>query len=290
MKLWKTAKEFLICTLGAFLFVFAIHDVIAPLGLYNGGFVGMGQIASYTLDHFLHIRPQRVDLAGAVYFGLNVPLFLLAWRSMSRMFLIKTAYTVLVQTALLSFLPVRQQTFTQDMLTACIVGGILAGVGVGIILRAGSSGGGQDILGIYFSKCAPGFSVGKITILVNGFVYGCCALLFDLEVVVYSLIYTVVMSLVIDRVHSQNINTTVLILTRQPGLEKIIIEKIHRGITTWQALGGYTGRSVYVSLVVLSQYEFPALRQALEDFDRNAFIIASQGVQVLGNFEKRFDA
>ena len=48
----KLVKEYAICTLGAMMFVFGINKVIAPLGLYNGGFVGIGQIVRYVLVHF----------------------------------------------------------------------------------------------------------------------------------------------------------------------------------------------------------------------------------------------
>ena len=286
----KIGKEFFYCTLGAFLFVSAINFVIAPLGLYNGGFVGIGQITRYVLECFLGLSIKSIDLAGIIYFLLNAPLIVLAYRSMSKIFLTKTVYTVILQTILLTLIPVPAKTFTEDMLTACIIGGILAGIGVGIILRAGSSGGGQDILGIYFAKYFPGYSVGRITILVNGFVYGCCAVLFDLEVVVYSLIYTIVMSVVIDRMHSQNINDVVIILTKKPNLEEFVIYKMHRGITIWRGIGGYTKETVNIGLVVLSKYEFPVLKRRLLEFDKEAFVIVAQGANILGNFEKRFDA
>ncbi len=286
----KVGKEFVYCTLGALMFVLAINLVIAPLGLYNGGFVGIGQVTRYVLEHFFGISLAPIDLAGIIYFLLNAPLFVLAHRSMSRIFLAKTVYTVILQTILLSLVPIPRATFTDDILTACIIGGVLAGVGVGMILRAGSSGGGQDILGIYFTKHFSGYSVGRITVVVNGFVYGCCAVLLDLEVVVYSLIYTIVMSVVIDKMHSQNINNTVMILTKKPHLEEFVIHKLHRGITLWQGTGGYTKETINVGLVVLSKYEFPVLKQMLSEFDKDAFVIVSQGGNIIGNYEKRFDA
>lgn len=286
----KIGKEFLCCTFGALLFVFAINFIIAPLGLYNGGFVGIGQIARYSLENFLGFSIKAIDLAGVIYFLLNAPLVVLAYRAMSRLFLAKTVYTVILQTILLSITQIPTKTFTEDMLTACIIGGILAGAGVGIILRSGSSGGGQDILGIYFAKCCPGYSVGRITILINGFVYGCCAVLFDLEIVVYSLIYTIVMSVVIDRMHSQNINNVVIILTKKPHLEDFVIHKMHRGITVWEGIGGYTKQTINIGLVALSKYEFPALKHRLSEFDNDAFVIVAQGANILGNYEKRFDA
>lgn len=286
----KLVKEYAICTLGAMMFVFGINKVIAPLGLYNGGFVGIGQIVRYVLVHFFHISLGGIDVAGIVYFLLNAPLFGLAYKSMSKAFFAKTVYTVVLQTFLLSLVPVAESSFTNDILTACIVGGIIAGVGVGIILRAGSSGGGQDILGVYYAKKIPGFSVGKITLIVNGFVYTCCAILFDLEVVVYSLIYTVVMSVIIDKVHSQNISNTVLVISKKSGLDKFIISEINRGVTTWKGQGGYTKEETNIGLVVLSKYELPILKRKLAAFDEEAFVVVTEGNDIIGNYEKRLEA
>ncbi len=286
----KLIKEYAICTVGAVMFVFGINIVISPLGLYNGGFVGIGQIVRYVLEHFLGLSLGAIDIAGIVYFLLNVPLFVLAYKSMSKAFFAKTIYTVVLQTILLSLVPIAETSFTEDMLTACIVGGIVSGVGVGIILLAGSSGGGQDILGVYFAKNYPGFSVGKITLIVNGFVYGCCAILFDLEVVVYSLIYTVVMSAIIDKVHSQNIVNTVMVMSKKPGLDDYIIKEMHRGITIWKGAGGYTKEAINIGLVVLSKYELAKLKRKVAEFDTDAFVVVITENDIYGNFEKRLEA
>ncbi len=276
-------------TVGALLFVFAVNLVIAPLGLYTGGFVGIGQLISYCLDHFLGISFPGVDISGFAYFALNAPLFLMAYQYLSKQFFFKTVYTVVLQTALLSFVPIPSHSITEDMLTNCIIGGVIAGIGVGIVLRAGSSGGGPDILGVYLAKKIPDSSVGKITLLVNGLLYGCCALLFDIEIVVYSLIYTFVMSMLIDKVHVQNINTTVLMFSKKAGLEDFVIQETRRGITIWKGQGGYTKEETNIGMVALSKYEIPVLRAKLAEFDKDAFIVVTEGNGIYGNFEKRLE-
>ncbi len=286
----KILKEYIICTIGAFMFVMGINFIIAPLGLYNGGFVGIGQLVRYALEEFAHIHVEAFDVAGLVYFLLNAPLFILAYKSMSKQFFAKTIYTVVLQTILLSVVPIPEHSFTNDVLTACIVGGLVAGVGVGVILQAGSSGGGQDILGVYCSKKYPGFSVGKITLIVNALVYGCCAILFDIEVVVYSLIYTVVMSEVIDMIHTQNINNSVMIITKKAGIEDFLIEKIRRGVTVWSGYGGYTKEKTTIAMMCLSKYEIHTLKKELYLFDKDAFVIENENIPIFGNFEKRMES
>ena len=285
----KRVMQYVICLFGAVLFSFGINVLIAPLGLYNGGFVGMGQLIKTILERYFDIYVQVVDMSGIFYFLLNVPLFILAYKSMSKAFFLKTIFVIILQTVLLAVIPAPQELVIEDMLTACLIGGIVVGVGAGLILRAGSSGGGQDILGVYFSKKIPGFSVGKLTIIINFFVYGICALLFDLSVVIYSLIYTVVMSLIIDKVHAQNVTATAMIFTKKRGLADHIIEVMRRGVTIWDGRGGYTKDDTEILLSVISQYEIQELRKLVEDFDEEAFVIISEGGRIYGNYEKRLD-
>lgn len=285
----KRTTQYVTCLCGAILFSFGINVLVAPLGLYNGGFVGMGQLIKTILERYMGLSIQAVDMAGVFYFVLNVPLFFLAYRSMSKAFFFKTIFVVVLQTVLLAVIPAPKELIIEDMLTACLIGGMIVGVGAGLILRAGSSGGGQDILGVYFSKKISGFSVGKLTILINVFVYGVCALLFDISVVIYSLIYTVVMSLIIDKVHAQNVTATAMIFTKKKGLATHILNQMKRGVTIWDGKGGYTKAETEVLLSVISQYEIQELRKLVEDFDQDAFVIISEGDKIYGNYEKRLD-
>ena len=90
----------------------------------------------------------------------------------------------------------------------------MSGLGVGLTLKCGSSGGGLDIAGICLSKRFPGFSVGKVSILVNILIYTYSAVRYDAETAVYSIIFSAVAGYVTDRVHYQNIQTSTFIISR----------------------------------------------------------------------------
>ena len=181
-----------------------------PLGFYNGGTVGASQvIRTLAVDH-LGLAPG-IDLAGPLNLLFNIPLMLLAFRSIGRRFLVRTLFCMAVQTAAISFLHVSQPLIT-DPLTACLIGGILGGAGVGIILRAGGSTAGFDILGVWLAQRIP-LGVGLITNLLNSCIYIACALLFDLQTAIYSLIFAFVCALVTDKLHTQGVNCGVMIIT-----------------------------------------------------------------------------
>ncbi len=273
---------------GATLFACGVNLLITPLGLYNGGFMGVAQLLRTILVQGLHLDfLSSFDIAGIIYYLINIPLFYWAWKEMGKGFLVKSLITVTVQTLWMTFVPIPKEPIISDYLTACIIGGLVIGTGVGMILRGRSSGGGQDIVGVICAKKYPGFSVGKISILMNVCIYGVCLLMFDIEIVVYSLIYTTVLALACDRMHVQNISISAMIFTKQEGIDKAVMEKMRRGVTTWDGMGAYTKEATHIFYIMLSKYEVEQLKTIVHEIDPNAFVILNEGSRVIGNFEKR---
>ncbi len=272
---------------GGVLFAVGVNLFITPLDLYNGGFMGIAQLIRTFLTSALHLSFGQTDIAGIIYFMVNLPLLYLAWSKMGRGFFFRTVVTVIVQTAALTFIPIPERSLIDDRLTSCVIGGIVAGFGTGLVLRGGSSGGGQDILGLYFTKKFRNFSVGKMATIINVFVYGICLLMFNLETVIYSLIYGVISSVACDRIHIQNINMSVMIFTKKLGISKAIMNEMGRGVTNWDGAGAYTNETSYILFVMISKYEVNQIRRIVHNIDPNAFMIFTEGCSVEGNFEKR---
>jgi len=273
---------------GSLLFALGVNLIIVPLGLYNGGFMGISQLIRTFVVSGLHLPvPAGVDLAGIIYFILNIPLLYMGLRIMGKEFAVKTLLTVAMQSILLIVVPVSAAPVIDDYLTACIIGGIIAGTGTGLVLRGRTSGGGQDIIGLCFAKKYPNISVGKINIIMNIFVYGICLFLFNIEIVVYSLIYATVLSLALDRVHIQNINMSVMIFTKKLGISDAILQQTGRGVTNWDGEGAYTKKTSYILFVMISKYEVAQIKKIVHSIDPHAFMIFTEGCSVDGNFEKR---
>lgn len=273
---------------GSLVYALGVNLIIIPMGLYSGGFMGIAQLIRTVAVNILHAPvPSGVDLAGLIYFIINIPLFYMGLRVMGKPFAIKTLLTVGIQSFLLVIVPIPSAPIIEDYLTACIIGGIVAGTGTGLVLRGRSSGGGQDIVGLCCAKKYPNFSVGKINIIMNVFVYALCLFLFNIEIVIYSLIFATVSALAVDRVHIQNINTSVMIFTKKLGISKAIMEQTGRGVTNWDGEGAYTNKTSYILFVMVSKYEVGQIKQIVHSIDPNAFMIFTEGCSVEGNFEKR---
>lgn len=273
---------------GSFLFAFGVNVLITPLGLYNGGFMGIAQLLRTFIVQVIHVPvPAGVDLSGIIYFIMNIPLFYMGYRVLGKGFAVKTLVTVGIQSVFLTIVPIPAAPLVDDYLTSCIIGGIVAGTGTGLILRGRSSGGGQDIIGLCCTKKYPGFSVGRVNIMMNVLVYAICLFMFNIEIVIYSLIYTTILSIAIDRVHVQNINMSVMIFTKKTGISRAIMEQLGRGVTNWDGEGAYTNKTSYILFVMISKYEMGQIKQIVHSIDPHAFMIFTEGCAVDGNFEKR---
>ncbi|MDO4555376.1 MAG: YitT family protein [Lachnospiraceae bacterium] len=284
----KELENYVLAALGSLIYAVAMNQIIVPLNLYSGGFFGIVQLIRTGVGMYISI-PESLNLTGVIYYAMNVPLFVMAWKIIGREFLFKTILTCGIQAFFLTLIPIAAEPLTEDPLTSCIIAGIVSGVGCGVVLQSGCSSGGQDIVGICCAKRYPQFSVGKVAILMNIIVFGACAVLFDLEIVIYSMIYTTIMSLCVDRLHTQNINTMVLIFTKNPNVASTITCQMRRGVTAWNGKGVYTDEKAEVLCVVVSKHEVAQLKQIVQELDKHAFLVLSEGTKVIGNFEKRLN-
>ncbi len=283
----KFCKELFMAVLGTLIFAIGVNLFTVPVGLYSGGFIGIGQIIRTVLVDYLNLPLGEFDIAGLIYYIINIPLFVLAYRQLGKKFFFKTIVCVTFQTIFLTVIPTISNPILSDPLAASVVGGLLCGYGAGMSLKYGGSGGGTDIMGLYMTKKYAGFSVGKLALIVNVFVYGTCAVMFNITIVIYSLIYAAVTSLMMDKVHIQNICISMLIFSNNTDIVKDISEKINRGATVWKGTGAYSGNEVNVIYTVVSKYESRVLEEMVKERDPNAFVVFGEQLSIHGKFEKR---
>ena len=274
---------------GNLLFAVGINRIITPMNLYSSGFTGISMLLRMLIVDVLNIpEPAGISYLGIIYWIVNMPLFYLAYKSLGKEFCITTAVSIGIASACMSLVPVAKTPVFDDYLTAVLVGGIISGTGAGLVLKGGTSGGGQDIIGVAMSKTHPNFSVGKISIAINTVVYGVCFFLFDIQTVVYSMIFAVINGLALDYQHTQNINVQVMIFTKKEGITNKVINEVKRGLTYWNGAGGYTDEDTYILMTMVTRYALPRLIEIVKSIDPDAFVMVNEGTKIYGRFEKRF--
>lgn len=289
--LHKPSLRLLAAILGELISAAAINLFIVPLNLYTGGLMGVCQLLRTLLQTYAHLDFGTVDIAGIIYFLANVPILFIAYKNLGRPFVIKTILCTIAYSLFYSVIPTPRTPIVSDYLTACLLGGILLGVGSGIVLTCGASGGGLDVLGLCLSKRGSPITVGKFSLGFNAVLYTACLFLFSPEVAIYSVIFNFATALVLDRMHQQNINNQALIFTHQQDntLDCYIMEKMGRGVSYWKGVGAYTGDDLRILCVCLSKFEVEELIRTVHTVDPHAFVTIQERVRVIGNFTRKLD-
>ena len=282
-------KRIIIGMVGVVIYSFGMNFFAVPMQLYSGGIYGMCQLGRTFAVEALGFHFGSLDIAGIFNYIVNIPLIFLAYKIMPKTFVVKLIIMVTAMSAILALFPVPKEPIIDEMLTNCLIGGILCGFGIGTYLRAGYSAGGTEIIGIYYIRKNPNFSIGRINIVINFVVYSICMFFFDISTVIYSVIFSVVSSLIMDKVHLQNVNVEAIIISRENNdmIEQQVLKDLNRGITYWDAYGGYTGEKLSVMYTILSKYEVPTLRHIVYSCNPGAFMVVKEGLTVNGNYIKR---
>ena len=270
---------------GSLLYALGMNLFLTPLHLFSGGGIGLSQLLTLFLEKFIPVG--NLNLYGIIYLLINIPLLFLAWFQIGKKFFIKTMIGSGAISVFITLIPTLAVPIVNDYLTSVLIGGIASGAGVGLILSAGGSGGGIDVVAVWAAKKFKGASVGQISLYFNVLLYAVMLFLFDAQTVIYSLIYTVVFTLVLDKTHYQNINVRVMIFTKKDGIDKEITERTRRGVTEWDGYGAYTSEPMHILVSCISKYEVNDMMEIVQSIDPQAFVIVDENVIVNGNFEKR---
>ena len=276
--------------IGACVYALGVNLFLQPLKLYAGGFMGYAQLLRTALTDYAGLSFGGFDISGLIYYLLNIPGLVIAYRKMRHRFVFKSIFTVTAMTVMLSVIPIPHTPILEDRLANSIIAGLMCGGGIGITLRMGACDGGMDLVGMLLVSLRGKSSIGKINLANNAVLYGICLFLFDAPTVIYSLIYSAFNSIACDKIHTQNINSQALIITKMQDTSRLEVEimgSLRRGITKWPASGCFTGDQETILMILVSKYEINRLRSIVRRFDPKAFVIVNEGVNVDGHFLKK---
>lgn len=283
---WNS-KDLIKAITGALIYALAINLFIVPNSLYNGGILGISQLLRTIIIETFNLE-LTFDFAGIINFLINVPLLFIAYKMISKTFFGRTVICVIFTTIFLTIIPIPEKALIDDLLTNVLIGGILCGLGSGKLLSSHGSGGGTDIIGIALSMKNKNLSVGKIGGTINLFIYAICGILYGIPTMIYSIIYAVISSLIVDNTHEQNIISYVMIFTKKypEVITDYIQNELNRDATICEGTGAHNKTKTYICYSALSKYEVQKLERNIKLLDKDAFMIKNEGVGVDGNFQK----
>ena len=274
----ESLYQYAVITLGALVLALGQLVFIKPLHIPLGGVSGVALVVNYL---------WKLPI-GLVSIVLNLPLFVLGWRTMGREFFYKTVYATVVNSIFLDILDPILPAFPVEMLLAALYGGIVMGAGYGLLFRAGGTSGGIDIVSKWLNgkKDIP---VGTTNFIINIFVIiGSAAIYGNPDSALYALVTSYVSSVVIDKmVYGMDAQKSALIITRKPvEVSRGIMEQLHRGVTAMEGVGMYTGDKRTVLLCAVRRHETGTLKRIILQEDAHAFMLISNTNEVFGtNFK-----
>jgi len=290
----STIKEYLLVTLGVLIYTSSWTFFLMPKNLVGGGVTGIGVIIEYATGFPVSYT----------YFILNVLLLIASFFILGKGFGAKTIYAIILTTLSFRFLGAIPgvETFAagivrEEPLIAVIIGGMLAGVGIGMSISQGGSTGGTDIVALIWTKfhnVSPGKVILWIDVAIIGsslFVPSYDANGVELETsvkvlnAVFGILLVTICGSVIDLYLSGSKQSVQLFILSKKADEiaDAVTREMHRGVTVLNGMGWYTKEESKVLLVITRKTDQNLLLRYIKTIDPHAFLSISSVNGVYGN-------
>ena len=277
----KLIKESLWLLAGIMAASFGLKGLLLPNSFIDGGVTGIALLIAET---------TIFDLSYVVLV-ISIPVLILGYKQMSRMFIIKTAASIVVMSLVLAF--VDFPVITNDLLLVAIFGGFFLGAGMGLAIRGGGVIDGLEILALYLTR-RINVSIGDLIMVSNVLIFGAAGLLLGIEEAMYSMIAYFVASKTVDffiKGIEEYLGLTI-ISNDNDKIKKRIIKEMNTGVTVFASKGGYGNRGDTKShnevlYTVITRLEFLKVQQIVQEVDKTAFIVIEGVRDVSGGMIKR---
>ena len=304
----QTVKEYVLLTVGVLSYALGWSIFLLPHNLVGGGVSGFASILYYA---------TKVPM-GVTYLVVNIVLLIIGTKILGRGFGAKTIYAIVATSLLLMIMPkvipaeiIEGLSFDNSKLICTCLGGMIAGVGIGLSISQGGSTGGTDIVALLWCKfhaASPGrvILLIDIVIIISSLLFPSYAekvvmengvevtrdvlLTFNekLLVVIYGLLQVTVSGFAVDLYLSgtkQSVQAFIFTKKSKEMADAIAFD-MKRGVTMIPAKGWYTKEDRDVLMVVTRKADLNLLLRYVKSIDQDAFLSIST---VMGVYGQGFD-
>lgn len=278
-------KEYLFMTLGILLYVSAWKLFLLPYTIVGGAATGICAIIYFVTERiFGEGNGIPIYLS---FFILNATLILIAIRKMGFKFAIRTIFGVVVMTLGFRFVPqaeMGQFLSVNDSLLACILGGVMAGAGLGVLYLNNGSSGGTDIIAFLVNQ-KRNITLGRVLLYCDVVIISTSYFIGKgITPVIYGLVNMAILSFTVDMVMN-GVRQSVQFFIFSQKYDLIadrINQEIHRGVTVMDGVGWYSKKPVKVITVMARKNESVRIFKLVKEIDPNAFVSQSAAAGVYG--------
>lgn len=274
----KVFKNYILISLGAFVFAYGLESFLVPNEIIDGGIVGISMILAQLLGLPL----------GIFLLILNLPFLFLGYKQIGKTFAFQSLYGITLASIFTQLLH-HTTPLTKDPLLAAVFGGIIVGIGVGLVLRNSGSLDGSEIVAILISSKSP-FSVGQIVLFINLFILSSAGFVFSLNSAMYSLItYFVAFKMIDIVVEGLDQSKSIWIISdKHQEIGDSLLSRLGRTVTYLNGEGAYSGEEKKIIFCVINRLEEAKLKHIVDHFDPEAFLAVGNVNDVKGGqFKKK---
>ncbi len=261
-KMKRTIRRLLSIAVGSFIYAFAINALFIPQGLLSGGLTGIAIMFEYILG----------IPTGFTVFILNIPLFIVGYRLISKRFAMLSIFGISC-VSLFLFLTNGWVVEIESTMIAAIFGGLISGIGTGIVIKNRGSLGGTDIISVIINKYLS-FSIGGVGMAFNLVVLIAATFFFQVEIAMYTLVAIFVMNKAVNAIlEGFNHKKTVLVVSdNHQEIAQELFRHVKRGITFLNGEGAYTGKEKRIIYMVVRTIELSKIKDVVRRVDPEAFV------------------
>ena len=281
-KILMIFKDTIFIILGAYLVSLGINMFLLPHKMTTGGASGIA-----TILYYLFNVPMGLSIL-----IINLPLFLMSMYK----FGIKFSFKTIIATAIMSvFLEMFNYDIIiannpTDLFTSCIFGGLIVGVGLSLVLKAGASTGGSDLLAQLIVKCTNAQSLSSVLLVIESIIIISIILVFkNINIGLYSIIALFVSTKLIDLIFAGEdyIKVVTIITKKSDKVIEPILKDLKRGATVTNSIGAHSGEEITTITCIITRPEIAKIKQIIRDNDSNAIMYITTANEAIGNgFDK----
>lgn len=260
------------CTVGAFIFSIAINTFSIPNNLGEGGVTGIGLMIFYLTD-----LPVAIST-----FALNTVILAIGYRFLNKSTMRYTIFSMFMTSLFLQI--TSGWAYQMDaVILAPLCSGALVGAGVGIIMQAGGSTAGTDIIALIMNKYL-GWSTGIALVVLDILIVTPSVFIIGLENVLFTIVHLYVQTKVLNFIlEGFNPKKSVFVVSdKYEEIAREIEQVIGRSMTLFDARGYYRQDEKKVIMVVINRQQLMPLTKVITRIDDKAFVVISEVQNVVG--------
>lgn len=260
---------------GNAILAFTVVAFIVPHGVIMGGATGIG----LTIAHYV-----PVDLS-IIILIVNSILFVLGATVLGKKFAVATIASTFIYP---TFLSIVQKIpgidgLTDNLMLATLYAGALLGVGIGLIVRVGSSTGGTDIVALVLNKWFH-IPVAGLLYVIDFLVLGGQVFFSDTEQIMYGVLMLVLETAILNKVMllGQSQIQLFIISEEYEHIREKMLKELDAGVTMVHVETGYGQENQKGVLCIIPNRKLYSVKELVQSIDPKAFITITQINEVRG--------